>query len=289
MAAAKEFNPWNVSSLDEFLFYNCPECESKYSSKEQFVGHAMFAHKNARDASVVLAKILIEKVEASNKHEPTKEVDMEDFDDNGNDNNTGIHIDQFLEHALVVHENARDILIENLKASNVREKVDPEGFDDNGNDNNAGIHFMISDDTTSAEAIDDNVEEEFITSDTFETSTLNPEKFGLTDETKCKHCGKEYSSKYTLKNHIQRVHPDVATEIPKTPKVPKVKSVKGNDEMFVKDPSTGRYECVLCAKTFCYKAVLPKHKNFHIHKTKCPICHEIFGSNRKLRKHRKTH
>ena len=44
-----EFNPWNVSSLEEFLFYNCPECESKYSVKEQFVGHAMVAHKNARD------------------------------------------------------------------------------------------------------------------------------------------------------------------------------------------------------------------------------------------------
>ena len=51
-----DFNPWNVSCLEEFLYYNCPECEGKFSNREQFAGHAVVAHKKARD---ILMKILV--------------------------------------------------------------------------------------------------------------------------------------------------------------------------------------------------------------------------------------
>ena len=44
-----ETNPWNVLSLEAFRFYNCPECDDKYPTREQFVGHAMISHQNARD------------------------------------------------------------------------------------------------------------------------------------------------------------------------------------------------------------------------------------------------
>ena len=45
-----EPNPWNVTSLDDFRYYNCPECEHKYVAKEQFVCHATIVHAKARDA-----------------------------------------------------------------------------------------------------------------------------------------------------------------------------------------------------------------------------------------------
>ena len=44
-----DFNPWNVSSLEDFHFYNCPECELKYASKEQFIGHAVINHPKAHE------------------------------------------------------------------------------------------------------------------------------------------------------------------------------------------------------------------------------------------------
>ena len=44
-----EYNPWNVLSLEAFLHYNCPECEDKYSTKEQFLCHALITHEKARD------------------------------------------------------------------------------------------------------------------------------------------------------------------------------------------------------------------------------------------------
>ena len=43
-------NPWEVSSLKAFLYYNCPECEEKCSTSEQFIGHAIVSHVKARIA-----------------------------------------------------------------------------------------------------------------------------------------------------------------------------------------------------------------------------------------------
>ena len=43
-------NPWNVTSLEDFRYYNCPECEDKYVAKEQFVCHATTVHAKAREA-----------------------------------------------------------------------------------------------------------------------------------------------------------------------------------------------------------------------------------------------
>ena len=39
-----------MTSLDDFRYYNCPECEHKYVAKEQFVCHATIVHAKARDA-----------------------------------------------------------------------------------------------------------------------------------------------------------------------------------------------------------------------------------------------
>ena len=46
-----EFNPWRVKSLEDFtsVVYSCPECESSFSTSEQFVCHAMISHQKARD------------------------------------------------------------------------------------------------------------------------------------------------------------------------------------------------------------------------------------------------
>ena len=37
-------NPWNVESLEHFLYYNCPECEVKHETKAKFIIHAVDAH-----------------------------------------------------------------------------------------------------------------------------------------------------------------------------------------------------------------------------------------------------
>ena len=43
-------NPWIVGSYQEFLFYNCPECEYKSKELGHFHQHAVNVHELAKDA-----------------------------------------------------------------------------------------------------------------------------------------------------------------------------------------------------------------------------------------------
>ena len=38
------FNPWNVSSIDEFSYFNCPECTFHAKEKVSFQDHATRNH-----------------------------------------------------------------------------------------------------------------------------------------------------------------------------------------------------------------------------------------------------
>ena len=41
-------NPWEVSTLDDFLYYNCPECDVKEKDKQVFLEHAILSHDHAK-------------------------------------------------------------------------------------------------------------------------------------------------------------------------------------------------------------------------------------------------
>ena len=42
-------NPWTFSSLEDFLFYCCPECPFKISNSISFTNHALKYHPKAKD------------------------------------------------------------------------------------------------------------------------------------------------------------------------------------------------------------------------------------------------
>ena len=41
----KQENPWDVSNIQEFLYYNCPECDTRVKDSELFVQHALENHE----------------------------------------------------------------------------------------------------------------------------------------------------------------------------------------------------------------------------------------------------
>ena len=41
-------NPWDVATLDDFLYYNCPECDVKEKDKQVFLEHAILSHDHAK-------------------------------------------------------------------------------------------------------------------------------------------------------------------------------------------------------------------------------------------------
>ena len=43
-----EFNPWQVESLEEFLYFCCPECSNKSQNRELFVHHALLHHPKSQ-------------------------------------------------------------------------------------------------------------------------------------------------------------------------------------------------------------------------------------------------
>ena len=65
-------NPWQVPTLEEFLYYFCPECEVKTKEKSQFFNHAIETHDQA--------KISLENLENHSKIEIKEEpLDKNDF------------------------------------------------------------------------------------------------------------------------------------------------------------------------------------------------------------------
>ena len=49
MIQAKLENPWNINSLYELQYFNCPSCEFKHVGKQDFVYHAYESHPESID------------------------------------------------------------------------------------------------------------------------------------------------------------------------------------------------------------------------------------------------
>ena len=49
MEIDNKVNPWSVGSLKEFLFYCCPECDSKNFCEKSFLSHAFNKHPHSAE------------------------------------------------------------------------------------------------------------------------------------------------------------------------------------------------------------------------------------------------
>ena len=67
-------NPWDVKSLEEFLYYNCPECTDRCTSRDEFINHAWDNHPKSQMTLIALKMKLEDEVENGE----TLEVKLED-------------------------------------------------------------------------------------------------------------------------------------------------------------------------------------------------------------------
>ena len=49
MNILQDLNPWNVPTLSDFMFYNCPECVYKSKDDTDFQTHAVVNHPQAKN------------------------------------------------------------------------------------------------------------------------------------------------------------------------------------------------------------------------------------------------
>ena len=47
-------NPWAVDCLDKFIYFVCPECDSKHQIKQDFFDHAFCKHPHGAHALLAL-------------------------------------------------------------------------------------------------------------------------------------------------------------------------------------------------------------------------------------------
>jgi len=40
----KTSSPWSMKSIDDFQYFNCPRCDFKHQSKQEFINHANELH-----------------------------------------------------------------------------------------------------------------------------------------------------------------------------------------------------------------------------------------------------
>ena len=78
-------NPWNVDTLEEFLYYCCPECDLKSKDYTQFYDHAVHSHQKAKETlepvyETELPDVSIEedfKIEVKSEETPESDVESE--------------------------------------------------------------------------------------------------------------------------------------------------------------------------------------------------------------------
>ena len=79
--------PWNIESLEDFLFYCCPECEVKKQSRDDFLQHALKNHPTSCDYLKQFLSIKEEEysISANNGLNSEKlEEEFEQFEDKYN-------------------------------------------------------------------------------------------------------------------------------------------------------------------------------------------------------------
>ena len=188
-----EYNPWDVLSIEAFHFYNCPECDKKYSTSEQFVGHAMIVHEKAQ---ATLPTILKNNLVISNVHS-IQDNETEGCDDEDYELESSISIEK-------VEPMTDSELDENCDTSNLQPESDIE------RDINCDVLVKISkNEKTQADLQLKNLER------TVKSAKVGRKKYKkhkkyvmdpLTKRYKCNQCEKDYGKNYDLVEHVRSVH-----------------------------------------------------------------------------------
>ena len=56
MDSIKTENPWDVTTLEDFLYYCCPECDTKTKDSHDFLNHAVNKHELAKVSLMIFTQ-----------------------------------------------------------------------------------------------------------------------------------------------------------------------------------------------------------------------------------------
>ena len=133
-----KFNPWTVTSLDDFLFYCCPECDHKSITKGVFIEHAVNNHPKSQDVIDSLeSKVNLTSIKTENENNKTVE-NQRMQSNNSTSNNINEDIDE-----------TEPELDDQLGEVTKEETYDPTKIDTNESENDLTDEYNSTDSMTS--------------------------------------------------------------------------------------------------------------------------------------------
>ena len=233
----EKFNPWDVNSLEEFRYYCCPECPSKYAIKTYFIIHAVTLHSHSK-------------------------CFIDGFDD---------------DKAVIKTENASS----DTESTNISEKSTHEQ-NEGQKSGPKEVQFLEEDHLLSRQAVvslpklSDSIIRKYLEPN-FSFSNVSPVHENISYI--CEKCGKSFSWKNNLNMHIKTVHEKVRF------------SQKGSMDQHVKSAHENiLYTCDRCDKSFSTKLLLKIHveKVHEYVRYYCEFCGKSFSQKVNLNTHIKS-
>ena len=251
-------NPWSVSSIEQFLYFCCPECDVKDQSKESFIQHAFDEHPKAKKYLLKL-KVKEEIYESDIVHEEYEEQDS-----------------SYLDYMTPICEIKSEI------------KDDNENSDDDIDNENAW-HKSLK------EFECDKCGQNFAWKKSLKTHKCGTDSSTLVEKTgnyTCFECSEEFTNILQLKKHIQVIHEKNNRErcdlCGKT--YNSIHSLrKHHEKVHIENNATtteksGNNKCFICPKKFLNPWILKKHVE-SAHDNTCSECSKKFDSAWVLKRH----
>ena len=286
-------NPWNIKSIQDLLYYNCPDCHSKYKFKQDIVKHVVNFHPEC-------LKFLIEIEEFGFVVVPSNDetIENEDFMEDLDDDEVDI-TDSDMETSSQIEENGNwmnfssdlqidrkiimldhDYAFQIFEAENEDENMQDESVQENNTEN---IQTFQSNDRKiryelSCAKCNNVFENTSKLIQHFNESHVAPENGMFT----CEKCGKSFALQESLRKHIE--NKKCANIIP-------LSYAKNHYEKQMV------YECPTCEITFTGNEKIQAAKEYKNHvkdvhdgqkqypRKKCHLCEKSFKNTRNLHSH----
>ena len=277
-------NVWNVESIYEFYYFNCPSCPYRNEFKQDFVNHSYNSHpesvnylKKISDGSLndITSpwKLFGEEITEKFKNDINEILELQD-EDNGQMENE----EEFLENKYEDKESIDIKVQDNLEISdneefaNLSKHVYEDSFE-------MKVETLISDDDKKGS--DEN--------SPMEAESSTAMKNEATSEHKCDTCGESFSRPMFLKKHMNTVHETHFDN--KCAFCDKwfqdSKNLWTHNYKYHRETMNKDFKCGTCEKTFLTKEQLRNHSYRHDEKSKCDICNLSFSRSHDLKKHKR--
>ena len=287
-------NPWAISTLKDFLYFCCPECDDKKQSEVSFVIHALQKHKRSSKylKQYVDESGLSDFLLSTNVKQETSEVtgdQMLDNDTHFHDEKVSIKSKVVLKEDGEVYVEYAEDLTENVsKSDNIN--CDVSGMDFS----NAGVLRRHNEDFEESYEYEENGTEELFEFENNENGIdlEAPTKVEGLDLAEVEHENNLKSEPESYENdnsyeddNENEIDPDWNHQDKKTKK----NKTKDEEAKFTK-VNKDEFKCDMCDKIYRSSSSVKRHiMKTHVKKgIKCRVCNELFKSMVELNNHKNT-